>query len=247
MFEMWMNLSKEMGFDPNISGQSGLDQIVSKSGMLAKLIRPINNIEAALEAVHGRIIRMMVNLVGDNSLRVRGHYTTDDETHAFSHDIIGSKLKGMEYAKVTIRPRFPYEELQNVVAAQGIVTSELGSRARVMSKYLGIDDAERERDQIKREKAEDHPVWLDTMAQLVAQKLATVMAPPPTPQDPSMMMNQAQQAQIEGLAQGGTPQNQMNMMLNGPPSPSGNMEGMPSPNISTNQLLKQQGPGRPPG
>jgi hypothetical protein len=222
LMDLWLRFAQEWSFDPSIEGRSGLDSIVLKSGILAKLSIPVRQIESALAAVHARIIHLFTELV-KKPLRVRGEVTKDGKTNAYALDVSGHQLQGMQYAHFTVRARFPYEELQNTAMAQAAVQSGLMSVRRAMSKYLFIDDPEAEIDRIDEEQLSRFPGWIQGISQIVLQKMAELLGltvpvaqngteqspAPPEPQGAAVPESDVQQAVLlRNLNLAGLPESQ---------------------------------------
>jgi hypothetical protein len=242
--EWWLQMAKEWGFDPSIDGTTGLDSIVKKSGMLAKLVVPISEAEKGLAAVHQRVVHLFTHLVRDKSLQVRGEVTVDGSSEAYALDITGSKLKGMGHAKFTIRARFPYEELQNVAAAQALMASGLMSPERIMTQYLFVDDPETELKKIEDYQLRFNKAIDDGLIQMTFQKAQAPPAvdpsavPPPAEAIPGVQSAEATQAAAltRNLGKGPTPESDMALM-GGPMLPTGNAPGQPAPNGSLEQII----------
>lgn len=161
--DFWQKLIQEFSFPDIFSGivggTSGLDTIALQQGGMTKVFSPRQNLEQALERLNTKIIRLFQKRRPKKSLHVRGIRTESDEEHAFSFDITGKDTKGFEYTKVSIRAKFPQEELRNAAIAQGLVASDLFSSRDAMSKFLYVQDPERMRRRREEEKASSDPVW----------------------------------------------------------------------------------------
>ena len=161
--DFWGKLAQQFSFPDILSGSvggtSGLDTIALQQGGMAKVFTPRRNLEMALERLNTKIVRMFQKRRPDKSLRVRGTRLEADEEHTFSFDLKGKDTRGFEYTKVTIRAKFPQEELRNAAIAQGLVASDLYSLRDTMSKFLYVQDPERMMRRRLEEKAEADPQW----------------------------------------------------------------------------------------
>lgn len=256
--EMWLSFAKEWGLDTMMEGKSGLDSIIIKSGILAKLSMPIGEAEEGLEAVHSRVVNLFVKLVG-SPLKVRGRRTVDDTTHAYALDVTGSMLDGMQFAKFTIKARFPYEELQVVASANAAVTAKLMSRQRAMTKFMNVEDAIAELDRIEEEDIRLAPEWNTGLIQINLEKvrvmemaelqesmapqmgMAGMEQPQPGMEEPTPMgtesnpMMAGNMAKMRGLTKGGISEPQM-----------ANLDIMQNESGNLPQQMGRRGPGRPP-
>lgn len=161
--DFWGKLIESFSF-PDIAsgvvgGTSGLDTIALQQGGMAKVFTPRQNLEQALERLNTKIIRLFQKRSAKEKLHIRGLRTESDEEHTFSFDIAGKDTKGYEYTKVTIRAKFPQEELRNAAIAQGLVAADLYSARDVMSKFLFVQDPERMVTRRNEEKASSDPLW----------------------------------------------------------------------------------------
>lgn len=163
--DFWSKLIQEFSFPDIFSGvvggTSGLDTVALQQGGMTKVFSPRQNMEQALERLNTKIIRLFQKRRPRKSLYVRGIRTESDEEHAFSFNIVGKDTKGFEYSKVTIRAKFPQEELRNAALAQGLVATDLYSARDAMTKFLYVQDAERMVRRRDEEKARSHPAWLE--------------------------------------------------------------------------------------
>lgn len=273
MLEMWLKLAREMGFDPMIEGTTGLDSIIKKSGILAKLTVPIRESEQAWAATYARVVTLLVRMLGPAKLKVQGQLTVNDQATSFVMEVSGTQLKGMNNARFTVVPRFPYEELQNGAAAITVVNGKIMSRQRAMSKFMRIEDPDTELKVIAQEDIKLNPAWgsklvdiallkLQAEAQAEQQQRAIALAasqpqapvaPPaaPMPQLPAPAGPPPNQPmtpgndQLAGMMQGAMPVADAQMVGN--PMQLGNTTGMPPPTDSIQRIQGQQNPGRPPG
>jgi len=162
--EFWSRLAQQFSFPDIFSGlvggTSGLDTIALQQSGMAKVFTPRRNLERALENLNTKIIRLFQKRRPTKSLKVRGTRVEADEEHTFAFDIKGADTKGCEYTKVTIRARFPQEELRNAAIAQGLVASDMYSLRDAMSKFLYVQDPERMMRRRQEEKAEQDPAWM---------------------------------------------------------------------------------------
>lgn len=209
--DFWSKLAQQFSFPDIFSGvvggTSGLDTIALQQGGMAKIFTPRRNLEQALERLNTKIIRMFQKRRPKDTLRVRGTRMEADEEHTFAFDIKGNDTKGFEYTKVTIRAKFPQEELRNAAIAQGLVTSQIYSKRDTMSKFLFVQDPERMRRRIQEETAEDNPMWAEFH---IKQLLA---APPQSPVSQALTPTEGEVG--EGGVVGPEPTDQL------PPPPDG--------------------------
>lgn len=169
MMNFWRSMIHEHGFPPVLSGAmggtSGLDTVALQQGGLSKLFQSKRNTELAVQRINTKMLRMFQRQSPDKPLLVRGVRIEKNEEHPFSFSLKGSETRGFEYTKVTIRAKFPQEELRNAAIAQGLASSKLMSREDIMTRFLYQQDPQAVFEKMRREDAMNHPGWLDFLLQ----------------------------------------------------------------------------------
>lgn len=212
MIDFWQSLIREHGFPPVLSGAmggtSGLDTIALQQGGLAKLFQIKRNAELALQRMNTKVIRMFQKFSNDEPLQVRGVRMEADQEHPFSFQIKGADTKGYEYTHVTIRAKFPQEELRNAAIAQGLEASGLMPKEDIMTKFLYIQDPERAQEIMRREKAFNNMKWLDYILQKLTVGPSSPIAQALQESQPAANVSQSPEVQnlmaaLQGKAGGG--------------------------------------------
>ncbi len=142
-----------------VGGTSGLDTIALQQGGKLQTNKPRRNLELAMQRVNTKIISLLQNFSWDDAVSVMGQRSEGDEATPFAVKVKGSDTRGFENTIVTIRGRFPQEELRNVVVAAQATGAGLMSRRRAGGKYLYIQDPEAEFRASLEESFITNPAW----------------------------------------------------------------------------------------
>jgi hypothetical protein len=102
-----------------------------------------------------------------------GQRSEMDEDTPFAVSLKGKDTKGFENTIVTVRGRFPQEELQNVALAASAVNSGLVSSRDAASKYMYTQDPERMWRRWLEEKAASDPTWRQFFQSMYLQMMPT--------------------------------------------------------------------------
>lgn len=169
MLRFWRETTQD-AFPPVMTGMqggtSGLDTIALQQGGKLQTNKPRKNLELAIERVNTKIIRLLQRNSWNEGIQVHGQRSENDETTPFAFNIKGKETRGFEHTAVTVRGRFPQEELRNAALAAQVSSSGLMSRRNAASKYLYVQDSESEFNAWMQEQLIMNPMWAQFYAQM---------------------------------------------------------------------------------
>lgn len=195
MSNFFRELADDEGFTlPRDVSDSGLETIAQQQASLIKIFKPVENAEAAWEEVNYKVIGLLQRFSWDERVQGVGRTENDEESEAFSFAIRGRDTRNFRETKVTLRAKFPLEELRHVAMAATLKNSRLMPAKVIMKRFLGATNAELWRDLILDEVLEEDPQLIGAVLQdnlaLIAQN--------------SQMASQVQQ-ELDAMAQRGEP------------------------------------------
>jgi hypothetical protein len=162
MLRLWRDISQD-AFPPIMTGaqggSSGLDTLAQQQGGKLQTNKPRRNMELAMQRVNTKIIRLLQRFSMDTAVNVVGQRPEGDENMPFAISIKGKETRGFENTIVTVRGRFPQEELRNVVVAAQAVGAGLMSKRTASGKYLFVQDPEKENRLWMEEQFITNPAW----------------------------------------------------------------------------------------
>lgn len=192
----------EEGFSLPQAGESGLDTIAQQQAALIKIFKPVENAEEGWVDVNAKVIGLLQRYSWNENVQISGIMRTDEEEEAFSFSLKGQDTKGMRDTRVSLRARFPLEELRNVSAAATLKNSGLMSPMRIMKRLLNIQDPENESDLIREAQIADDPQLRAAVTQnrlTLLQQRSTIM---------EVVAEEAQRVQDEDVTARGEPASQ---------------------------------------
>ena len=172
LIRFWKDAAQD-SFPPIMGGMeggtSGLDTVALQSGGKLQTNKPRRNLELAVQRVNTKLIRLFQQFSMDDPIFVMGQRTEEDEEIPFAFSIKGKETKGYEATIVTVRGRFPQEELRNVVAAGNVVGAGLMSAREAAGKYLYTQNPDRSFRMWLEEQTMKDPQWRMFFQQLYFQ------------------------------------------------------------------------------
>lgn len=169
MMRFWRETTQD-AFPPVMTGlqggTSGLDTIALQQGGKLQTNKPRKNLELAIERVNTKIIRLLQKFSWDQDVIVHGHRSEGDELTPYAFKIKGKDTRSFEHTTVTVRGRFPQEELRNAAIASQVSTAGLMSRRNAASKYMYVQDPEAEFRAWMQEQMIINPIWAQFFSQM---------------------------------------------------------------------------------
>lgn len=164
LFRFWRESAQD-AFPPVMTGMqggtSGLDTAALQQGGKVQTNKPRRNFELAIQRLNTKIIRLAQRFSWEDPIYVVGQRVEGDEEMSFDFSIKGREMRGYENTKVTVRGRFPQEELRNVALATQLVAAEVMSGREASEKYLYSQDPERSFRMVLEERFIKDPKWSD--------------------------------------------------------------------------------------
>jgi hypothetical protein len=162
LMRMWREMAQD-AFPPVMTGlsggTSGIDTIALQQGGKLQTNKPRRNFELAMQRVNTKIIRLLQKFSWDDSIYVMGQRPKGDDIQPFAVTIKGRETRGFEYTTVTVRGRFPQEELRNVVVATQAVGAGIISSRTASGKYMYVQDPDKEFLLTMQEQMIKDPAW----------------------------------------------------------------------------------------
>lgn len=206
--DFFRQMADEEGFAlPRDAGAaSGIQTIAEQQAALIKIYKPVENAELAWENVNFKIIGLLQRFSWDKAIELSGRIEGNEgeRSETFSFKYRGSQTKGHRSSKVTLRAKFPLEELRYAAVAATLKNSGLMPSKMIMQKLLGMANPTEARRMIRREMIEDDP---NVAGALIQDQLALIA-------QRSAIMNMVAE-EVEGRGQpsaDGLPQSPANLM-----------------------------------
>lgn len=169
---------EEEGFS-TVAGESGIDTIAQQQSTMIKIFKPVENAQMAWEDVNHKIVGLIQRYSWDKPIEVAGKLNADEDAEAFDFSLKGSDTKGCRETKVTIRARFPMEELRNMTTAAAAKNSELIPDDVIRVKFLGAKDPKRWEQKITKQRVKNSPEAFGFLIQnqlMMIQQQSTIQA-----------------------------------------------------------------------
>lgn len=168
LVNLWKDAAQD-SYPPVMSGMqggtSGLDTVALQAGGKLQTNKPRRNYELALQRVNTKIIRLLQNFSPSTSVFAMGQRTEGDVETPFTVSLKGQQTKGYENTIVTVRGRFPREEIANVAMATAAVSAGLLNARDAAGRYLFIQDPDRNWRMWLEERQMQNPEWAGVFAQ----------------------------------------------------------------------------------